>query len=68
MAEFRDWRRRAAALRDHAVAVEDGERRQVLLVLAEDCDEIAARLAARTSRQASDDHGRKRTMRRAQQA
>ena len=59
------WRDRSAALRERA-ATEEGERRQVLLVLAEDCEEIAAELeAGPIGRRRGRDHVRLQDQRRA---
>jgi hypothetical protein len=42
--DFVIWREHAASLRKRAVAAQAGADRDMLLVLAEDCEEIAAQL------------------------
>jgi hypothetical protein len=38
------WREKAAALREHAKKAAEGDKERVLLMLAEDCDRLAAEL------------------------
>ena len=44
MWDFVTWRNQAAALRKRAIAAEDRADRDLLLMFAEDCEEIAAQL------------------------
>jgi hypothetical protein len=42
------WREKAAMLRDRARETDDAERKDVLLTLADDCDQMAADIEARS--------------------
>lgn len=44
MPDASDWRKKAQELRRAAAISPDAEKRDMLLVLADDCDEIAAEL------------------------
>lgn len=44
MSKLAIWKAKAAGLRELAAATDDAERKRILLVLAEDCAEIAAEI------------------------